>query len=94
MKENLNKRRSAKEEQQQLLGKRPFTKKRVCRFCADKNIKVDYKDVRAMRQFISERGKIVPRRINGNCAKHQREVTIAVKRARVLAIAPFTTAVV
>ena len=75
-------------------GKRVFQKKKECRFCADKNLKPDYKDMRSTRQFISERGKITPRRITGNCAKHQRDVAIAIKRARVLAILPYTTVAV
>ncbi len=65
-------------------------RRRVCRFCADKTLKVDYKDPQAIRYFITERGKIVPRRISGNCAKHQRSVCLAVKRARNIALMPFT----
>jgi small subunit ribosomal protein S18 len=60
----------------------------VCRFCAEKNLTIDYKEPRTLRYFISERGKIVPRRISGNCAKHQREITEAIKRARNLALLP------
>ncbi len=55
--------------------KRPFQRRKVCRFCAEKNLTIDYKEPRTLRYFISERGKIVPRRISGNCAKHQREIT-------------------
>lgn len=65
-------------------------RRRVCRFCADKNVQVDYKDPQGLRYFISERGKIVPRRISGNCAKHQRQVCLAIKRARNIALMPFT----
>ena len=65
-------------------------RRRVCRFCADKNSKIDYKDPQTIRYFITERGKIVPRRISGNCAKHQRRVCLAIKRARNLALMPFT----
>jgi len=65
-------------------------RRRVCRFCADKNLKVDYKDPQGIRYFITERGKIVPRRISGNCAKHQRQVCLAIKRARNIALMPFT----
>lgn len=65
-------------------------RKRVCRFCADKDISIDYKDPQALRYFVTERGKIVPRRINGSCAKHQRAVNTAIKRARVMALLPFT----
>lgn len=78
-------------------GKKGFKKRsrmmsrpRVCRFCADKKLTIDYKDAKLLSSFITERGKIVPRRISGNCARHQREVTLALKRARVMAIIPFT----
>ncbi len=66
-------------------------KKKVCAFCADKVTEIDYKDVAKLRRYVSERGKIVPRRINGNCARHQRQVTTAIKRARIIALLPFTT---
>ena len=65
-------------------------RRRVCRFCIDKNLKIDYKDPQGIRYFITERGKIVPRRISGNCAKHQRQVCLAIKRARNIALMPFT----
>jgi small subunit ribosomal protein S18 len=65
-------------------------KKRVCNFCIDKIDKIDYKDVSRLRKYITERGKIVPRRISGNCARHQRQLTIAIKRARNIALLPFT----
>ena len=68
--------------------KRPFQRRKVCRFCAEKNLSIDYKEPRTLRYFISERGKIVPRRISGNCAKHQREITEAIKRARNIALLP------
>src|SRR5512143_2791842 len=71
-------------------GRRGFGRRKVCRFCADKNLKVDYKDQGQMKYFLTERGKIIPRRISGNCAKHQREVATAVKRARMLAVLPYT----
>jgi small subunit ribosomal protein S18 len=70
---------------------RGFGRRKVCRFCADKAAKVDYKDQQALKYFLTERGKIIPRRISGNCAKHQREVATAVKRARMLAILPYTS---
>ncbi|MDR2898701.1 MAG: 30S ribosomal protein S18 [Clostridiales bacterium] len=70
--------------------KRGRRKKRVCTFCADKINTIDYKDAPKLRRFISERGKILPRRITGNCAKHQRALTISVKRARHIAILPYT----
>ncbi|MCR4402429.1 MAG: 30S ribosomal protein S18 [Firmicutes bacterium] len=66
------------------------SKKRVCGFCVDKIEAVDYKDVARLRRFITERGKIIPRRISGNCARHQRQVTAAIKRARLVALLPFS----
>jgi len=69
-------------------GRRP--RKKVCSFCVDKVEAIDYKDVAKLRRFVTERGKILPRRISGNCAKHQRQVTIAIKRARNIALLPFT----
>jgi small subunit ribosomal protein S18 len=70
---------------------RGFGRRKVCRYCADKALKVDYKDQQALKYFLTERGKIIPRRISGNCAKHQREVATAIKRARMLAILPYTS---
>ena len=70
-------------------GRKP--KKRVCAFCVDKVEEIDYKDVAKLKKYITERGKILPRRISGNCAKHQRALTVAIKRARVMASLPFTT---
>lgn len=66
-------------------------KKRVCVFCVDKMEGIDYKDVPRLKKFITERGKILPRRISGNCARHQRMLTVAVKRARTVALIPFTS---
>jgi len=68
--------------------RRPFQRRKVCRFCAEKNLAIDYKEPRTLRFFITERGKIVPRRISGNCAAHQREITEAIKRARNIALLP------
>lgn len=65
-------------------------KKKVCAFCADKNLVIDYKDADKLRKYVSEKGKILPRRVTGLCAKHQREVTLAVKRARHIALLPYT----
>ena len=66
-------------------------RKKVCVFCTDKENKViDYKDVNKLKRYVSERGKILPRRITGNCAKHQRALTVAVKRARHIALMPYT----
>lgn len=66
------------------------SRRKVCAFCVDKVDVIDYKDVAKLRRFITERGKILPRRISGNCAKHQRQVTLAIKRARNIALLPFT----
>src|SRR5438876_11227539 len=70
--------------------KRGFARRKVCRFCADKNANIDYKDPQTLKYFITDRGKIIPRRISGNCAKHQRKVGVAIKRARMIALMPFT----
>ncbi len=67
-----------------------FFRKKVCRFCANK-AKIDYKDSDALRRFTTERGKILPRRITGTCAKHQRELARAIKRARAICLLPFVT---
>jgi small subunit ribosomal protein S18 len=64
-------------------------KKRVCVFCADKTNFIDYKDTVKLKRFMSERSKILPRRVSGNCAKHQRALTIAIKRSRHIALIPF-----
>ena len=69
---------------------RLISRPRVCRFCVDKKLVIDYKEGRALSPFITERGKIVPRRISGNCAKHQREINLAIKRARIIALVPYT----
>jgi small subunit ribosomal protein S18 len=69
-------------------GRRP--RRRICAFCVDKVDHIDYKDVFKLRKYITERGKILPRRISGNCAKHQRQVTLAIKRARHIALLPYT----
>lgn len=66
-------------------------RRKVCRFCESKATFVDYKDERLLRRFISERGKIIPRRVTGNCARHQRLLTSAVKRGRILALLPYTS---
>jgi len=70
--------------------KRSFQRRKVCVFCADSALKIDYKDVKTLNHFITERGKILPRRISGNCAKHQRDINLAIKRARNIALMPFT----
>ena len=66
-------------------------RKKVCIFCADKVSYIDYKDSNKLRKFISERGKILPRRISGTCAVHQRQLTVAVKRARQMALIPYVS---
>ncbi len=71
-------------------GGRGFGRRKVCRYCADKNLKVDYKNAGDLKYFVTERGKIVPRRISGNCALHQREVATAIKRSRNVALLPYT----
>ena len=71
--------------------RRIYVRRKICRFCADKELKIDYKDAATLRQFITERGKILPRRITGTCAKHQRRLTTAIKQARIMALLPFTS---
>ena len=66
-----------------------FVRRKVCRFCADSSVEINYKDAKALRLFTTEIGKLIPRRISGNCAKHQRQLAMAVKRARHIAILPF-----
>lgn len=67
-------------------------RRKVCRFCAEKGIRIDYKDTRVLGNFITDRGKIIPSRITGNCARHQRRLTTAIKRARTVALLPFAAA--
>ena len=69
--------------------KRVFHRRKVCRFCADSSLVIDYKDPKSLKYFITERGKILPRRISGSCAKHQRALTHAIKRARTIALLPY-----
>ena len=72
------------------MKRRPIRRrKKVCVFCSDKSNVIDYKDVNKLKRFVSERGKILPRRITGNCAKHQRALTVAIKRARHVALMPY-----
>ncbi|MBL4902333.1 MAG: 30S ribosomal protein S18 [Desulfocapsa sp.] len=71
-------------------NKRVFQRKRVCRFCTDKEMSVDYKDPKTLRNFVTERGKIIPRRIYGTCASHQRQLCEAIKRARQIALLPYS----
>ncbi len=71
--------------------RRRYGRRKVCRFCADRNLVIDYKDPQLLRYFSSDRGKIIPRRISGCCAKHQRKIAVAIKRARKIALMPFTS---
>ncbi|MBQ5346519.1 MAG: 30S ribosomal protein S18 [Ruminococcus sp.] len=66
-------------------------RRKVCAFCVDKVENIDYKDIARLRRYMSERGKILPRRVTGTCARHQRELTTAIKRARQVALLPYTT---
>lgn len=70
--------------------KRIFQRKRVCRFCTDSEMSIDYKDPKTLRDFVTERGKIIPRRIYGTCASHQRQLCEAIKRARQIALLPYS----
>lgn len=65
-------------------------KRKVCSFCAEKSTYIDYKEINRLRRFVTERGKILPRRVSGNCARHQRALAVAIKRARELALLPYT----
>ena len=65
-------------------------RKKVCSYCSNKTNTIDYKDINKLNKHITERGKILPRRVNGNCSKHQRELTIAIKRARQVALLPYS----
>ena len=71
------------------MGRKP--KKKICSFCVDKVTDIDYKETGKIRKYITERGKILPRRISGNCAVHQRQLTTAIKRARQIALLPYTS---
>ena len=72
-------------------SRRPFRRRRKrCAFCADHSIKIEYKDAGQLKNYVTDRGKILPRRSTGTCARHQRRVTLAIKRARHLALLPFT----
>ncbi|MCP4720682.1 MAG: 30S ribosomal protein S18 [Desulfobacteraceae bacterium] len=66
-----------------------YQRKKICRFCVDNGLELNYKNPKALRQFITERGKIMPRRITGTCAKHQRQLSLAIKQSRQIALLPF-----
>ncbi|MBT8333958.1 MAG: 30S ribosomal protein S18 [Deltaproteobacteria bacterium] len=70
--------------------KKLFSRKKVCRFCADKELQLNYKDAKTLRNFVTERGKIIPRRILGTCATHQRQLCSAIKKARQIALLPYS----
>ncbi len=72
--------------------RRGMGRRKVCRFCADKTMLIDYKDARTLGNFLSERGKIIPSRITGTCARHQRRLTVAIKQARTMALLPYAAA--
>lgn len=69
-----------------------FHKRKFCKFCNDSTLKIDYKQTMLLKDLLTERGKIMPRRITGSCAKHQREITVAIKKARMIALLPYVTA--
>ena len=81
--------RSNKKDQKTRRKRRVFHRRKVCRFCADASLDISYKDLKSLRYFITERGKIIPRRLSGCCAKHQRTLTHAIKRARTIALLPY-----
>jgi small subunit ribosomal protein S18 len=71
-------------------GKKKLGRRKMCKFCADDKLDIDYKNASLLKYFITDRGKLVPRRLSGNCAKHQRAIAIAVNRARMIALMPFS----
>ncbi len=85
--------RSQKRDQKPRRKRRVYHRRKVCRFCADTSLVINYKDPKSLRYFITERGKIIPRRLSGCCAKHQRTLTHTIKRARTIALLPFVGSV-
>jgi len=85
--------RHARKDNSQRRKKRVFHRRKVCRFCADTSIEINYKDPKSLRYFITERGKIIPRRLSGCCAKHQRTLTHEIKKARTIAFLPYVGSV-
>lgn len=77
------------EDRKQLRPRRPRSRRKVCRFCVEKATSIDYKDTRKLQGFVTEAGKIMPRRMSGVCAQHQRDLAVAIKRARVMALLPY-----
>ena len=86
----IRSRKSSRDRDNKRGGRRKVFRKKVCRFCVEKVERIDYKDVQRLRNYVSERGKILPSRISGTCAKHQRQLSVAIKRARVVALMPYT----
>ncbi|GEM_PF-65023 len=72
-----------------VVSRGPMFKRKICRFCANKNLVIDYKNIEVLEKFVTDRGKILPRRITGTCSRHQRSLANAIKRARILALLPF-----
>lgn len=91
MKEQQPRERTERSDKELGAGFRARGRRRGCTFCSDETLTIDYKDPQSLRYFVTERGKIVPRRISGTCAKHQRSVQLAIKRARTIALLPFTS---
>jgi len=85
--------RGNRKDKNQRRKKRVYHRRKVCRFCADSSLVISYKDPKSLRYFITERGKIIPRRLSGCCAKHQRTLTHAIKQARTIAFLPFVGSV-
>ena len=81
--------RGARREKREKSDKALIARKKICRFCADKTKSIDYKDVRRLESFIRERGKMVSSRFSGNCAKHQRLLKVAIKKARFISLVPY-----
>lgn len=78
-----------REQKPQRPAKKFFHRRKFCRYCQDSALTIDYKELNPLKEFVTERGKIMPRRISGNCASHQRELNVAIKRARTIALLPF-----
>ncbi len=90
----MNRRKDHGKDRGKKKRRRAFPRRKVCRFCADKKAKVDYRDPNTLKFFITERGKIIPRRISGNCAYHQRKVAKAIKQARQIALMPYNSSTI
>ncbi len=86
---NVKSENTARREDRSAQAAKPRKRRKVCSFCADKIAHIDYKDVPKLRRYVSERGKILPCRMTGTCAEHQRQLTVAIKRARYIALLPY-----